>query len=129
MQMTTPSPRPHLPVTLPPLCSVSPAWVGTLGHRIRWGWKGRAQFLLRPSRGLQRQRLRFWRSWDPSWGGHTVTLCPRSTAPRTCLGFEDCEMWLRRPQDWSSTPAPCFLLWKQVQGTAPVALKKIPFPQ
>lgn len=34
MQMTTPSPRPHLPVTLPPLCSVSPAWVGTLGHRI-----------------------------------------------------------------------------------------------
>ena len=32
------------------------------------------------------------------------------------------------PQDQSSISAPCFLLWKQVQGITPVAFKKILFP-
>lgn len=126
-----------LAVALPPLCPVSQAWVGTLGHRVSRDRKGPALFLLSTRGGgggeagvatseaevLEKLGLRLGWGLPQPFIGAQVTLQHQEHSTLTRLELRTLRRCSNSPRS-GAAPSPCFLLWKQPWVIAPLRTRQ-----
>lgn len=91
--------------------------MGTVGHRVSQDWKDPAQFLPGPAGEVEvaTSEAEVLEKWGPRLvTGAQVEVQLLEHSPLTCSGVED------RYGNSGVAPVPRFLLWNQVQETAPL---------